>query len=537
MSDLNESRRINYSTDEVFCRYLSIDLPLSLRSPTYTGKFGQELKKVGIEKLPLGITLSDLVLSGALAPSLYVVLPREYFDGWINFPECPRQSSSDDHTLARMYSCQPLPQQAKALNELLHPYDGELKATFKAKFQADIPKSFSACDHPNHGCYIPAEVYIPYWQVYALAGSFHKYRHADSFLSSKNGKTRCLELIKSTSVAFINKYGKAFDLISWYKTILAGATFSTLNCTHGQLVELTQKHSNVTADLLKQDLRLLLDLDADWNSILQKYGCSVLNKARLCLSKDIYLVYEQLRLLGTTATSIFDEFSPNYFDLIYTPIHEVLQSEGHEFRMSFVSLGMHYCNQIRIWGYDCTEEVFDALIQVPGFDAWMRAFHDLHASINDNKQCVSFRQNRIVDALIVISVRTEIVLREMFRSGLNAASDAVIVDFLKVIKNHLTDNKQKIISEACSKNHSENTKLHQRPDDIFVAIEQISFCKWSNEDVFFFRSLLRFITARNYFAHHAYKDDELNCQSSTLSKQILESLLTTLLFFQKHKKL
>lgn len=80
MSDFNESRRVNFDTDEVSCRYLSIDLPLSLRSPTYTGKFGAQLKKVGIKKFPFGITLSELIQCGALVPSLHIALPKEYFE-------------------------------------------------------------------------------------------------------------------------------------------------------------------------------------------------------------------------------------------------------------------------------------------------------------------------------------------------------------------------------------------------------------------------------------------------------------------------
>lgn len=537
MSDFNESRRVNFGTDEISCRYLSIDLPLSLRSPNYTGKFGAQLKKVGIEKLPFGITLSDLILCGALAPSLYVALPKEYFDNWKNFPECPRQSDCAEGTMAEMYACQPMPQQATELHEPLHPYDGELKSSFREKFQADIPESFPVCEHSSGGKYIPAEAYLPYWQVYALAGNLQKYRYVDSFLSPEVGKPGCLQLIKSAARSFILKYGDTFDRVSWYKTIVASVNFSKSNFTCGQLIELAQKHSNVSVDLLKNDLQLLLELDANWNSILQKYGCTVLENSRSSLSKDIYLIYEQLRLLGTPASHIFENFTPEYYGASYTPLHDVLQSEGYGFKKSFISLGSHYCGQVKKWDYDCTEEVFDSLIQVPGFDAWIRAFHDLHESINDpKKRPVSFRQNRIVDALIVMSVRTEIVLREMFRATLANKSDASIVAFLKATKPALAAKYQKIIGEVCSKNNSKITKLNKRPSEIFCEIEKVIFSKWSKEDKFFFHAILKFITARNYFAHHAYKDDEINLQTSTLSKHILESLLATMLFFQKNKR-
>lgn len=537
MSEIKENRRVSYSSNEVSCRYLGINLPLSLRSPSYTGKFGKQLREIGIEKFPFGITLSDLVLCGAVKPSLFVTLPREYFDEWINFPECPRKSRNDDHAFVGMFSCQPLPQRANDLNDLLHPYDGELKVTFSEKYRASVPESFLVCNHSSGGKYIAAEAYLPYWQIYALAGNFHKYRHAESFLSPEAGRGGCLQLIKSASVAFVKKYGNAFDRVSWYKTIAAGANFCHMNVTNGQLLDLTQKHTSINVDLLKKDLRLLLELDAEWHSTLEKNGCTVLEKSRSSLSKDIYLVYEQLRLLDVPASIIFEDFTPDHFEASYTPLHDVLQSEGYGFKKSFISFGTYYCSEIHQWGYDCTEEVFDSLIQVLGFDAWIRAFHDLHQSINkQTKHPVSFKQKRIVDALIVMAVRTEIVLREMFRSALNATSDASIVDFLKAIKIYVADEKQKIIGEALSKSNSESTKLHQRPEELFCKIEKIAFNKWSKEDIFSLHVLLKFILARNYFAHHAYKDLDLNIQTSEVAKEILESLLATLLFFEKNKK-
>ena len=537
MSDFKESRRVNFDTDEVYCRYLSIDLPRSLHSPTCTGKFGTQLKKIGINKFPFGITLSDLIQCGALVPSLYVALPKEYFANWKNFPECPRQSDCADETMAEMYDCQPMPQRAANLHELLHPYDGELQSSFREKFKADIPDSFPVCEHSSSGKYIPAEAYLPYWQIYALAGNFHKYRHAESFLSVEDGRAKCLQLINPTSVEFINKYSDTFVRVSWYKTIAAGANFSKSNFTYGKLIQLTQEHSNVTVDLLKEDLRLILELDAEWHSILKKNGCTVLEKARSALSKDIYLIYEQLRLLGTPAKCIFENFTPNGFGASYTPLHDVLQSEGYGFRKSFISLGSHYCSQVQKWDYDCTEEVFDSLIQVPGFDAWIRAFHDLHESINDpQKRPVSFRQNRIVDALIVMSVRTEIVLREMFRSDIESEIDEKDnKSFFNSLQPYLKGKATKII-ETLIHEIVKKTRLEKKPIDLFSEIDTLNPKNWPRENIYFLHSLLKFITARNYFAHHAYKDDELNIQTSNLAKQILESLLTTLLFFQKNKK-
>jgi len=537
MSYFNETRSISYSEAEVCCRYLSIDLPRSLRSPNCTGKFGQELKTVGIDKFPYGITLSELIQCGALAPSLYVELPKEYFDSWKNFAECPRQSDTEDKDFAGMYACEPNPHHARELHQLLHPYDGVLGEGFKAKFQAHVPESFPECTHPNRGKYIPAEAYLPYWQVYALADGFYKYRHAESFLSIHDGKAKCLDLIQSASNKFINKYVEVFDRLSWYKTLFVGVSFSEFKSSCGDVIELAQQQSGATSELLHQDLKLLLELDAEWNYIIKKYGCAVLTKARSNLAKDIYLVYEQLRLIGAPAQGIFKDFTPDRFGSTYTPLHDVLKFEWLELKDSFITFGQYYCIQIQQCGYGCTEDVFDNLIQVPGFDAWIRAFHDLHGSINKSDETsLHFKQSRIVDSLIVMSVRTEIVLREMFREELGDQAD---VDsnrkLLTLLKIHMQEKSQKIL-ETCSNEVSEKTRLKDKPSEIFEKIDCIEPKNWSKNNIYFLRSILKFITARNYFAHHAYKDNELNIQTSSLSEKILESLLATLLFFEKNKK-
>jgi hypothetical protein len=254
------------------------------------------------------------------------------------------------------------------------------------------------------------------------------------------------------------------------------------------------------------------------------------------LAKDIYLVYEQLRLIGAPAQGIFKDFTPDTFGSTYTPLHDVLKFEWLELKDSFITFGQYYCSQIQQCGYGCTEDVFDNLIQVPGFDAWIRAFHDLHGSINKSDETsLHFKQSRIVDSLIVMSVRTEIVLREMFREELGDQAD---VDsnkkLLTLLKIHMQEKSQKIL-ETCSNEVSEKTRLKDRPPEIFEKIDCIKPNNWPQKDIYFLRSILKFMTARNYFAHHAYKDDYLNIQTSNLSRQVIESLLATLLFFQKYK--
>ena len=420
----------------------------------------------------------------------------------------------------------------KELCEFIHPYDGELKQTFVQKYRVEVPENFLEHLHSNCSKYIAAEAYLPYWHKYTLADSFYLYRYAAIMLTAQDGKERVLEIIGHSTKRFCDKYATAFDRISWYKTIFTGLQFNESSHTLGDAFSLAQDYSEVTGDVLKKDLNLLLELDAEWANQIKQHGCLVLNNARKNLSKDIYLIYEQLRLLGVPAKSIFEDFQSSDDHAATTPLHEVLDAEYYIFRQSFVSYGNFYCTEIEKWGYECSDSVFDTLIQIPGFDAWMRAFHDLHHTLNDqNSQPATFKQDRIVDALIVMSVRTEVVMREMFRPILQEQSDETIVNFLKKVAIQLPEKEEKVLETCC--NEIKKTKLNEKPQDIFVEIDSLNPNSWSEENVHFLHAILKFITARNYFAHHAYKDDELNHGTSRLASDVLQSLLATLLFFQQ----
>lgn len=534
MSNFSERRKINYSSSDLHCRYLNVDLPCLPRSQTNTGRFGNELKKLGIHNFPYGIHPSDFIFLKILKPTLYVNLPTEFFENWENFPECPLRGDIEAHSSVGLYQFELIPTASGALSDLIHPYDGLLKDTFATKYQEDVPEIPTIEQHKNGAKYISAEGYLPYWHTYALADSFYIYRYAKHLFSSdEDGKKRVIDLIRSKTERFCGRYAAAFDRISWYKTIVTGSQLGNLSCTQGDLFSLAQNHSKVTIDVLKQDLCLVLELDAVWVEQIKLHGCTVLKNARNGLGKDIYLIYEQLRLLGESAKSIFDEFQPGCMGLPSTALYEVLGFEHFIFQNSFINFGKIYCTKIASWGYECSESTFDFLIEIRGFDAWIRAFHDLHQSLNtENLQPVSFKQDRIVDALIVMSVRTEIVLREMFRSVIQEKSDETIVDFLKTIKEQLQDKERKILETCCNEINTK-TKLNDRPNDIFLEINNFHPKNWSKMEIYFLQAILRFIKARNYFAHHAYKDDALNNRLSALALEILQSLLATLLFFQR----
>ncbi|MBZ6545623.1 hypothetical protein FMJ66_25930, partial [Klebsiella pneumoniae] len=75
------------------------------------------------------------------------------------------------------------------------------------------------------------------------------------------------------------------------------------------------------------------------------------------------------------------------------------------------------------------------------------------------------------------------------------------------------------------------TKLNERSEDIFSKLSSCNTGKnWSNEQKYFFEQIFKFITSRNYFAHHYYKDEELNDQVNSLARDVLVSCLNSLLY-------
>lgn len=535
MSDFKEISKIRFNTADCYCRYLNIDLTLYPYSTKYTGRFGKYLKKLGIDNFPFNIHLPDLIINGALKPSLYVELPRSFFDAWDNFPTNPQIRTNEYFSIVGNYSLEILARPATHLDDFLHPYNAKLKETFFKKFKTEVPKNLTQIEHSNGNKYIAAEAYLPYWQAYALASHFYQYRFAESLLSPEEGKTLCIDLIKRNVKVFINKYGEIFNRISWYKTIVNTAIHKNTDHTEHNLFILAQKNSQVTTVTLTQDLKHLLELDAAWSSQIKKHGCTVLQNTQSHLRGDIYLVYKQLRLLDKSANSLFAEFASNSRVARFTPLHQALGVEKYNLKTAFVSYGQFYCSEINDWGYNCTDQVFESLYLIAGFDAWLRAFHDLHLSINtQNKIPINFTQDRIVDALIIMSVRTEIVLREIFRSVIQNKSDESITAFLKEVQNYLNDFTANILET--SRNEIKNTtKLNTQPVDLFEKTNKLKPKNFGKEKNYFLHSILKFITARNYFAHHSYKDDEINFKTSAIAAEILKSLISTLLFFHKNK--
>lgn len=534
---LYDRGRFSIDSNDQYCRYLDIKLPLYPSRSLSSGRFGQLLKDFGII-FPFKITIFDLVFSEILKPSLYVELPKSYFDSWDNFPLLDAKFTGSHDSDAWRYDMYIIPSRSNALHDYLHPYDWKLKETFVKKFQSDLVEKPIEHQHINGSKFIAGEAYLPFWILYALANSYYKYRHAASIISGNDAKERVLSIIKQDVSRFLDKYSQIFERNSWFKTILANDNFCENEFDYRKLFDFSRNYSNVDQSLLKEDLKNLMCLYTEWSDQIKKHGCSVLSNACRHLTLDIYYIFEQLRLLGCSEDDLFYEFSYPSRSINIMPLHEILNYEKILFRQIFISFGKHYCSDTKALEQEFTDSVYARLYDIKGFDAWIRAFNDIHKNLNNRRKSkATFDQFRIIDSLIVITIRTEIVIREMFRPIMgDAESNATMKVLLKNIYERIDDFGQCILSQVRNRETYKITELHDMPAQIFKQIEEIKkYNLWKNEQFYYFKAFLKFITARNYFAHHAYKDSEINEPLSSLAAEIIKACIVTLLFINTHK--
>lgn len=530
----SESVRFTISTQDQYCRYLDVKLPLYPCSPTVTGLFGQHLKDFGIV-LPYKISAYDLVFSGILTPSLYVELPVDYFESLNNFPELTSDFSGSYDQDAAWHKMHIRPSTPSGLNDLLHPYDYELKEKFVEKFCVTSISEPHIHNHKNGREFIAAEAYLPFWHIYALANSYYRYRFAESLMNEDEGRKRVMEILRHDATSFTKEYSDTFERVSWYKTIISIAYESRADFSNGEIFDFSQKYSKADIGLLKEDLKKLMRLYSEWSSQIKKHGCSVLQNACDSLTQDIYYICVQLQFLGCSSEELFDKFKYESRSISIMSLHEILDNEKYLFKEMFTSYGKHYCSEVKELQEEITDSVYYGLYDVEGFDAWIRAFNDIHKNLNrKNKPKATFNQFRIIDSLIIITIRTEIVLRELFRSSVGDNSNEDMKKLLSSCVDHVDDFSKCVLSQVIASYEVTNLKL--MPQEIFAKIDEIDgFKKWSKGQVYCFKAILKFVTARNYFAHHAYKDSEINTRPSSLAGEIIKASVVTLLFINKHK--
>ena len=362
-------------------------------------------------------------------------------------------------------------------------------------------------------------------------------KNIEKFLKAEQGIKYFKHVLAETNIAWNLKYADTFNRLSHYKTIITNKVLAEANIesTYGQIFEFIRIQADCTVSELASDLVCLLELYNTWNSQFITCGGIAEKSALNLLKRDIYFLFEWLCSSGLSETELFQKWSYNDRQpQHWTQLKDVLDFEEISIEETFHSYVPVYSESISNWlvpvDINC---IYNTLIPLDGFDSWIHSFHDLHSAINVKDGIIMLSQPRILDNLLVITIRTEIVLRSLYT---DISSQEDIEDLQDVLKGYseidnVTQEFKGVMLTLSGGESWELTKLQTRPETIFQNIENsIIGKKWPPLKRYFFHSLLKFITSRNYFAHHSYKDNELNDQVSELAGEVLVACLHTLLY-------
>jgi len=535
-------RSVRYSSADKHCRYLDASLCHEHWSGFCGGRFGRYLcDRFDLEKLPYDLKLSTLILNRAFSPDLFVKLPDTFFRKWTNFPECPAFWESDlnvEEIAAGYYDIHYhyFSSDEFTLNDLLHPYDREPRQEdFVQRFQSEIPQTFNIVKLAKSRRYLSNEAYFAYWRGYVLVDALYGYLDIEKFLPAEEGMQKIIAIIAKTNNYWNEQYSCIFNRISLYRTSTAILVSDNIknNLTYREIGSFLLNYAGeLNPNCLEEDLEKLLVLFSRWHRLIESDGRISLKTPLELLRQDIYFLFEWL----CTSTDLdenhyFDKWSYKHMCAEkWTQLEDVLNYEEFKLKKTFLRNVPYYCGEIKEFGYlDDLTNVYVRLCDIEGFEPWNRSFLEIHKSLNKNS-IIQFKQPRILDYLIVISIRTEIVIRGMFCKYIQKEDPT---DLRKVFSGLVAALKNEMATKVLLSlnNDWKVTKLNEKPEEIFARIDSIKSIKgWSKESLHFYKQILKFVTSRNYFAHHSYKDDCINSGTSLITAEVLKSCIQSLVF-------
>ncbi len=536
-------RHIRFSTSDYYCRYLNIGINSQSSNNICNGRFWDFLEKsLDIKRLPYNIRLIDLILEGYLDCDLFVRIPNEYFFKWKDYPFIGGDLDDNNDEIIKYASYYELSMDFEYENEFDlsqfgHPYDLSLKNDFVERFSVPIPSELENFKHANGYSFYPYEAYFSYWRAYLILESLEECKFIDRYLDTKKGIEIFKNSIKKKNELWRSKYSPTFNRLSQYKTIITQITISNkVNCSLGDISNHVLNLTNSDSSDLELDLDLLLKLYDEWSwKFTKDNGLHSFKKALVLLKKDIYFLFEWLCGCGHIEKDLIKKWSCNDpLSRSSVQLTDVLDFEDATFSNFFEKTAPIYCKNINWITTNKVIEIYNRLEQHDCFAPWIRAFYDLHESIN-RKEEIEFTQPRVLDNLLIISIRTEILLRAIYSKVSGDTNPDQLRDMFNKLAEAVSDLKAKpVLAAIASSDNWSLTELRDKPANIY---ENIDSCKvgkkWSGEQKYFFQYVLRFVASRNYFAHHSYKDNELNSHINNLCSDVLIACLHTILYIDR----
>ena len=217
------------------------------------------------------------------------------------------------------------------------------------------------------------------------------------------------------------KYKDIFTRLSFYRTAKTALTLwkPSPSTPPKELSKFIQKIADCNPKLLEQDMEELLILFKHWEN-RRKEERRYYRQAIELLRQDIYFLLEWLCNLTRRHEEVyFKKWSWNEEGLSRS-LRKVLPYEEFELERKFVRLAPDYAKVLIERGcFTDAKHTYVRLTTYESFWPWIRAFYDLHAQLvtTSSTKPLVFRQPRILDHLLVLAIRTEILIREFFRTA------------------------------------------------------------------------------------------------------------------------
>lgn len=341
----------------------------------------------------------------------------------------------------------------------------------------------------------------------------------------------------------------AFDKLSYYITaisILAQKRDDLSNEEHlslyRELPRFIANKINYSVEQMEEDMEKLIDVREGGLFKELNKNCSYKPVVEL-LRRDVYFLYHWICAISEKDKWFYFKnkwLMPDDWQCYSYPsfLSKVLNFEDFELKDIFLCRIPLYIENIneRIvpkdenqrYGY--LSEIYERLVQYDEFKPWNRAFKELHKSLCMNGY-IDFRQTKSIDYLLIITIRTEILI-----GSICGCDDRDIKKILINLRERFNAGTKcrALFCHITNRDILKKTRLDEKPGDMFVQIESETKPNgWSDEQFHCFKSILKFVTARNYFAHHCYKDDEINKKTNDTAGKIITSCIETIFIIDK----
>ena len=540
-------------------RYLCADLheTPSRHHAAYGGHFGRYLKEqFGIEKLPYGITIVETLDRGMIKPDLLIKFPKnanekrfsDFYTKGIRFSSLFHRNKGWDH------------------ESFLHPYDVLNSRDWRCK---TVPSAFKPEECSDGVKRIPYEAYFRYWRIYIFAEALSDgYDRIDRFLPyADEGIGRLEERFQKTNDYWEKTYEDAFDRLSYYQAAkamlhthkaLKRSVSKQENAQYLSALEFIQQEKlNYTPDMMEKDIATLLELFHKWE-YKSKEEPKYYMQGIVLLRQDIYDLTKWLKTATkTTWDECFERRNGWRHYSEANSLKHVVCFERFDLEKVFAGYTVELCSKeaetILKTDQEQAKVLFDRLSGLSdynsSFGSWVRILYDLQGQLGgtSTKNPISFKESRIVDYLRNFAITTEALIRQIIVDIEPEANGPPLLKVFKSLQDKYgscenptyIDVLETVTEELKKKGKDNITNLYdiddltKKDESIFSKVNSNYQIVPGSGDVqkqFAVHSILSFVTARNYAAHHFCRDAELNNPRDDQSCQIFYSCIASIVF-------